>query len=136
MNKRVTFFQVRDAATKLSKLCQITQAHFEKKEPLQIVVPDKAALEFVDTLLWRFPEESFLPHSIATAPCSDLIVITCERTLLNEPKAFFNLCSSPLLNSKVKVIYDFDDFTSPDKKQASDKRFIAYREAQFQIIYS
>jgi DNA polymerase IIIc chi subunit len=136
MNKLVTFFQVRDAAIKLSKICQTAQAHFEKKEPLQIVVPDKAALEFVDLLLWRFPEESFLPHIVATTPCSDCIIITCERAPLNEAKAFFNLCLPPLLNNKVKIIYDFDDFTSSDKKQASDKRFAAYRDAQFQIIHS
>lgn len=130
---QVIFFSVRETAAKLLLLCKTAAEHFNKKEPLQIIVPDRAALEFVDALLWRLPEESFLPHSCASMPTSELLVITSERTILNGAQHLFNLCTTPPLNSKVKLIYDFDDLTSPEKKQASDKRYQAYREAGFQI---
>lgn len=134
MDTKVFLFQVRETSHKLRVICETAAEHFKNKEPLQIIVPDKTALEFVDALLWRMPEESFLPHSALSTASNELIAVTCERAILNQALAVFNLCLMPPLNCKVKTLYDFDDITSPDKKQASEKRYQAYREAGFQII--
>ncbi|MFS8563171.1 MAG: DNA polymerase III subunit chi [Rhabdochlamydiaceae bacterium] len=35
--------------------------HVQRKEKLIILVSDQIAFQFVDELLWRLPEEGFLP---------------------------------------------------------------------------
>ena len=81
-NTRVIFFQVNDNQTKLQKIVESAHTYFAKKEPFLIVV-EEAGLKFVDELLWKFPETSFLPHNIQETDSSDLIVITKSRTNLN-----------------------------------------------------
>ncbi len=133
MENKVIFLEVHDSSAKLLHLCRIAERHFTAKEPLQILVPDKAALEFVDALLWRLPEESFLPHATSEIPTQELVVITTERAILNSALALFNLATSAFLDHPVKTVYDFDDHSSPEKKQASQHRYLAYRQAGLPI---
>lgn len=131
---RVIFLPVKETALKLHKIAQTARYHFEKKERFLIITPDDAALEFVDALLWRLPEEGFLPHTISHSPCNDFIVITTQKNNINQASALFNLCPTPLfLDEPVKLLYEFEDLTSQDKKELSLKRYGAYREAGFAI---
>lgn len=127
---RVVFFQVKDTSTKLSKICQTALSHFEKKEPMVILAPNQTAIEFIDALLWRFPEESFLPHSISDHPGTELITITSVLENLDQASRIFNLTNHPIFfKETIKIIYELEDFTSPEKKQLSEQRYLAYRKA-------
>lgn len=130
----IIFFHVRENSKKLSKIVEIAQNHFEKGDKLQIIASDQKALEFVNQLLWKVPEESFLPHVISQIPVKDPIVLTKSRENLNQAKYLFNLCPTPLLfESPYKKIYEFEDQTTQTKEILSKRRYSAYREAGYHI---
>jgi DNA polymerase IIIc chi subunit len=131
---RLVLFQVRDPKTKLARLTEIASAHFEKKEHLLILVEDEKTENYVDELLWKSPETSFLPHQVSSQPTQELIVITREKKNLNQARYAFNLCSTPLLiEGPFRMIYDFEDLTTPNKSRLAALRFDAYKQARFLI---
>jgi DNA polymerase IIIc chi subunit len=126
---RVVLFQVRQPNLKVMKLVQTANAHFEKKEPLLIVVEDEKTMLYVDELLWKEPPTSFLPHVVADNDTPAFVAITKSRANVNQAKFAFNLCPTPLLIEGIRLIYDFEDLTSPLKQQLSSVRFDAYKKA-------
>lgn len=129
---RAVFFQVRDTASKLRRIVETAQSHFEKKEPFLILVEDEKSEQFVDELLWKSPETSFLPHAVAHGPTKELIAITRIKQNVNEARVAFNLCPTPLfIEGPFRIIYEFEDLTSPHKQNFSSLRFDAYKQAKF-----
>ncbi|MDE3046341.1 MAG: DNA polymerase III subunit chi [Verrucomicrobiota bacterium] len=131
---RAVFFQTREAKTKTLRLLEIAATHFERKEHLLILVEDEKAMDYVDELLWKSPPTSFLPHIATNGPTTELIAITRTKQNINQARSAFNLCSTPLLiEGPFRLIYDFEDLTSPGKQQLSALRFDAYKKAGFLI---
>lgn len=131
---RVVFFHVRDLTSKLNKIIQAANYHFERKEHFLIQVADEKALSFLDDLLWKMPIDSFLPHFIAENPQKDFVVITNKKHNLNRAKYVFNLCPTPLLyEENYQIIYELEDLTTPNKRMLSQKRFQAYKQAEYII---
>ena len=123
----IVFFPVQDVPSKLRKIVEVAALHFEKKESLCILVPDQAAYEFVDQLLWRLPEDGFLPH-----PSSLLFIDTDPK----EATALFNL--RPIAYQEkiyFKTIYELEDHTTAEKFQLSKQRYTVYRDANIPISY-
>ncbi len=117
----VVFYPVKETSSKLLKICEVAYLHLERSEPLLILVPDTAALNFVDNLLWKLPEESFIPHP------TSLISIAIEPT--EEGSALFNL--RPIAYTEkffFKTIYELEDQTSLERLQLSKVRYQVYRE--------
>jgi DNA polymerase-3 subunit chi len=121
---RVIFFQVRDNGTKLKRIVETAQTHFELKEHLLFFTEDEKSQTFVDELLWK---SHFLPHLATDLPTSDYIAITKVKKNLNTARIAFNLCSTPLLLNNFRMIYDFEDLTAPNKQQLSTLKFDAYK---------
>jgi DNA polymerase IIIc chi subunit len=94
-----------------------------------ILAEDEKAVLYVDELLWKFPSTSFLPHVSSDKETSAFIAITRSRININQAKFAFNLCPTPLLIEGIRLIYDFEDLTSPLKQQLSAIRFDAYKKA-------
>jgi len=131
---RVVFFQVQDAKLKLEKIAEMAHFHFAKKEPFLIFVEDIKAQSFVDELLWKFPDTSFLPHLASDDNTKELVTITKSKKNVNVAKAAFNLCPTPLLiEGSFRILYEFEDLTSPAKKELSNLRFDAYKKAHYLI---
>src|SRR3990167_9184306 len=131
---RAVFFQVREPKAKLACLAETAAAKFERKEHLLILVEDEKAMQYVDELLWKSPETSFLPHIATDELTTELIAITRSKKNVNLSRIAFNLCSTPLLiEGPFRIIYDFEDLTSPSKQQLSAVRFDAYKKAGFLI---
>lgn len=131
---RVVFFQVKDSASKLRKISEVSHLHFEKKEPLLILVEDAKAQSFVDELLWKLPETSFLPHLATDEETTDRIAIAKVKKNVNSARVAFNLCPTPLLiEGPFRIIYEFEDLTAPSKKNLSSLKFDAYRNAGWLI---
>ena len=119
---------------KLQRIAEAAQSHFEKKEPFLILVEDSRSQQFVDELLWKIPETSFLPHIASDDPVKDLIAISKMKKNVNGARVAFNLCPTPLLiEGPFRIIYEFEDLTSPSKKSLSSLRFDAYKQAGFLI---
>lgn len=132
-NTKIVLFQVKENQSKIQKIVTTAHEHFGLKESLLFFVEDEKALHFMDDLLWRVPEQSFLPHSTSDLISRDRIVITKTKTNVNGSIFAFNLCPTPLLMEGFKVIYDFEDLTSLPKKNLSSLRFQAYKEARMSI---
>lgn len=131
---RVVLFQVRDNAAKLQRIVETAQTHFEKKEPFLILVEDARSQSYVDELLWKYPPTSFLPHLAADDPTPDWVTITKEKKNVNQAKAAFNLCPTPLLiDGPFRIIYEFEDLTTPVKAKLSSLRLDAYKSAGYLI---
>ena len=132
--ERVIFFQVQTPAIKLERLIETVQMHFHRKEIILILAEDDRALAFADELLWRQPPSGFLPHRIAEEECQDWIVLTKIKKNLNKARVAINLCSTPLLiEGPFRIVYDFEDFSSSNKKILSQMRYEAYRQSGLPI---
>jgi DNA polymerase IIIc chi subunit len=133
MKQRVVLLEVTSNQKKISLLFDILKNHFEKKEHIILFVADDKSMKYVDELLWKIPEQSFLPHSCHNDKTDDFIIITKKRDNLSGAKFAFNLSPTPLLQKEFLVIYDFDDKTAPHKKMLSQKKFQAYKESKWVI---
>lgn len=133
---RVTFFQVKDDGEKRERMIRLAEEYFEKKEPLLIRLPHEKALEYADLLLWRAPEESFLPHAIKDEPCDDLIVLTTMDKNPNSARSILNLCPEPIDNQNLFFIkiYELEDLASTHKHHSAQERYKAYKSAGYAII--
>lgn len=130
---RVVFFQVADPSSKRQRIAETARAHFGKKESLLFFVEDEKAQVFVDELLWKLPEFSFLPHSSSDLPTTERIAITKTKTNVNGAVLAFNLCPTPLLLPGFKLIYDFEDLSAPNKQRLAQIRFNAYKDAHMPL---
>jgi DNA polymerase IIIc chi subunit len=127
---RVCFIRVTDNASKLQKLCAIIHSHFIKNDKVLIAVPSAEAAAYIDQLLWRMPEESFLPHAIANHTTSERIAITTALLNINQASTLVNLLPNPHPNpGSVVLIYELLDLTAKDKEEVSRRKQAAYRSA-------
>ena len=131
----IIFIEVRDNTSKLNKICATVQHHFTCKERILIAVPSPEAAQYIDQLLWRLPEESFLPHVVAQKPCKDMIVITTAAVNINGAHILFNLRSEPMiLASGYDKIYELLDYTHAEKENLSRQRLAIYQAQGFLTI--
>jgi DNA polymerase IIIc chi subunit len=131
---RVIFFQVQDNGSKLKKIVEMAKFHFDKREPFLIFVDDDKSKTYVDELLWKHPPTSFLPHTPSDTPLTDWIVITKAKSNINNARIAFNLCpTSLLIEGPFRIIYEFEDLSTPSKKNLSSQRFDAYKQAGYFI---
>ncbi|MDX8431603.1 MAG: DNA polymerase III subunit chi [Candidatus Algichlamydia australiensis] len=129
---KVVFITIQNPQEKLKGILKVSYKHFEKREPLLFLAPNEKAKEYIDTLLWKEPVGSFLPHVATDRPTEELIAITCLECNPNKAHTVFNLTAHPIDNSKFSftTVYEFDDRTQP---AVSKSRYKAYKEKGFQI---
>ena len=133
---RATFFQVKSDRMKQEKLVEIAEEHFEKKEPFLFKVPHQKGCDYLDLLLWRFPQESFLPHSVTNSPTDDLLVIASSDQNPNRARGIFNLTGQAIANTDLffSHIYEFEDLTAPEKNRIAQDHYKTYKEQGYNII--
>lgn len=131
---RVTFFQVSNDKMKKARIVNIAQKYFEKQQPLLLKLPHKKALEYLDLLLWRLPQDSFLPHIIKDTPCDDLIVLTSSEENPNQARSIFNLTHHPITNPSFTHIYALEDLSSIEKNAITQKHYQAYKSLGYKIV--
>jgi DNA polymerase III subunit chi len=125
---KVIFLRAADNTSKLEQICKTVNLHFEKNERMQISVPSTDAAAYVDQLLWRLPEESFIPHSISQSPTQEQIIITTQTGNLNHATIWMNLCPAVSGDpSLFSIIYELWDQTHPSKEALSAQRQAFYR---------
>jgi DNA polymerase III subunit chi len=130
----IIFLSVANNATKLEKICSTVYQHYEQKERVLITVPSQEAALYIDQLLWRSPEESFLPHLITETPSEEPVVITTVLRNLNQAKILLNLCPEASgIASEFSRVYELLDLTHPSKEKLSRERQAAYRAQTYFI---
>lgn len=132
----IKFLHVKTNQEKVSRLCQTVQRSFDTKERLLIAVPQHEVAQYLDTLLWRFPQESFLPHRISEQPCDDWVVITTSSENLNQAKTLINLLPSIHPSyAHYALLYEIFDETDPLKKEASEKKVAFYKNQRLNLTH-
>ncbi len=129
-----TFFQVKSLQEKLDRITIIAKEYFEKKSHLLIRVPNKEALEYINELLWKYPQDSFLPHVVKDTPCDDFITICESDRNPNKASSIFNLTNDAISSSSFNKIYELEDTSSTQKNILAQKKYRRYKEMGFTIV--
>lgn len=126
---KVIFYRVKDNQAKIQLICSKAQESFKQEKRLLIAVPNFEAAQYVETLLWRTPAESFMPHVIADTSSSEWIAITMqEQHNVNQAVRLLNLCPTPsALYQYVEEVYDLYDETISQKADLSQQRLNYYQ---------
>lgn len=121
---------MKDNSAKIHLICTKAQEAFKQEKRLLIVVPNFQAAQYIETLLWRNPPESFMPHVIVDTSTVEWIAITMqEEHNVNQAPRLLNLCSIPSpLYSQVEEIYEIYDETLPQKTELSQQRLRYYQD--------
>lgn len=130
----IHFLKVATVSGKLHAVCAISKEQFLKKQRLLIAVPDEISCTYIDQLLWRIPEESFLPHAVLQTDNDSLVCITMSSGNLNKAHTLLNLCpfASPIA-AEFKLIFELLDETDAEKKRAAQAKYKAYQDAGYSI---
>lgn len=131
---RITFLKVSTNQEKLVTLTKIVERHFDMGHKVLVFTPNAQVATYMDQLLWRLPEESFIPHKIANETCHDAIVITNSHENLNQAGVLINLCPSchPSYHD-FNTVYELYDQTHPEKEALSKQRQAHYSESNSKI---
>lgn len=123
----IIFIPVNDNNAKLKVISDIAYTQITEGKSLLITVPNSQAAQYVDALLWKSPEESFLPHCCAEALTTERCVITTQPVNWNKATVLLNLCpeASPIY-LEFELIYELWDQTDPAKMELSAKRKAIY----------
>ena len=125
---QVFFIRVNDNLSKIQKICTLVHSHFVKKDKVLIVVPSNEAALYLDHLLWKMPEESFIPHAIVHGTTKEQIAITTHLSNVNQASTLVNLLGNMHPNpGSVDKIYELLDLTSKEKEEISRQKQEAYR---------
>jgi len=128
--KKIIFFKVKTNSEKLKKIVEVATFYQEKSLPLTILVPDEKAQAFIDELLWKLPETSFLPHSTDN---TENIQIRVFSKGANYQKHIFNLCSFDLPIDPYLTIYELEDQTSKVKLESFRNKIKIYQDKKIPI---
>ena len=135
---KVTFCRVKDNGAKIHLICTKAKESYQLEKRLLIAVPSFEAAQYVETLLWRFPEESFMPHVIADTKTKEWIAITMQdKENINQAPRLLNLCPAfTPLSHLVEEVYELYDETHPQKMKLSEERMQQYESKGFTILKS
>ena len=130
----MTFLRVADVHSKLMRICDTVYEHVSLGQRILISVDDDVSAKFVDDLLWRLPEESFIPHIISDTECENDVIISTVEKNLNKAFVLINLRSSisPMAKS-FSAIYELNDHTVAKKLELSRQRYSAYKREGFPL---
>lgn len=133
---KVIFYHIKNNSSKIDLIVAKGEEALQRKKRLLILVPNMQAAEYVDALLWKQPQDSFIPHTIAETKTKEWIAITIQKELnVNEAVCLLNLCTTPPpLYAEIEEIYEIYDETHPEKKEFSEKRLQFYQQQKIIIV--
>lgn len=132
-NTDIIFIKVADNQSKLQKITDKVQKHFDLGHHILISVPNDDVALYVDQLLWKMPIDSFIPHKIINSQSNERIGISTIQENLNKAKVLINLCPQAFENyNQFEVVYELFDETHPSKTELSIQRQSAYPYSRFE----
>ena len=125
----VTLFPIRQKGEVAKKILTICQKAIEKKIFLQIFCPKPETIQFLNQLLWEFPQTGFLPHATDETHTCEPILLSLDQRI---KKPFTHLIwlhkEPPHQELKWTHLYDFDDQASVDSLMQSKNRYQFYKQ--------
>lgn len=133
----IMFLRVSDNRTKLISMQKTLTKHFAQRKRLLITAPNPNIATYIDTHLWSFPEESFLPHHLTNKETKEPIAITTQHQNINHAHILFNVCpiASPIAQ-EFEIVYELFDETESTKRLQSLEKKNAYKNQGFTIVFS
>lgn len=131
---KVTFFKIKDNREKVQFICTKAEEAYRQEKKLLILVPTEAAGQYVDSLLWKFPENSFMPHVLTSVPTAQWIAITTLTENLNQAPRLLNLTGQAVTLPHFEEIYEIFDETAPDKLQTSKEKIASYQAKKVHLV--
>lgn len=134
-NPTITFLKVASQEAKINTICSLIQHFFDQFKKILILVPNIEAALYLDELLWRYPEVSFLPHCITNEKSLNPILITTTINNLNEASVLLNLTTEAQLPfiSEFDFVYELQDETHSQKLLAAKNRQEVYQASNYKI---
>jgi DNA polymerase III subunit chi len=132
MDKTEVIFIELPAEEKLRYICDITEKLFLSGESICIHVKDENVAKSLDTLLWTWKEESFIPHVVTNK--ADLF--TDEQVIISDKFASGREMSTLILYEpttpqefdKYKYIFDFAETYDETRLKNSRERYKQLKE--------
>lgn len=124
----ITFIKVMNNTAKLQRLSDIVHDTFMKSKKCIIFTDTPNAAKYIDDYLWKFPQDSFIPHVIANQKTDERVVITNEMANLNQAEVAINLTAEALSNLEcgIQEIFELYDLTSQEKENISKQKLASY----------
>lgn len=127
----VSFLSVKDNLSKISRVCGLVNHLFQQEKQTVIYVPNIEVAKYIDAMLWKHPENSFIPHKITNVPDEETIVITTVDTPFKNVTTLINLCPSIHPHFQhFTAIYELYDMSHPDKEAQAKRRIEEYKSKQ------
>lgn len=108
--------------------CQIAEKAVAQGHQVHVRVPDPQAAESLDTQMWTFRDQSFLPHSLGQSPSPHVKVTIHDEWLPQERDVLINLADDmPAEYESFRRVAEVVG-PDPDTKSHGRARFRQYRE--------
>jgi DNA polymerase-3 subunit chi len=133
---QVSFYHIKDNQSKINLICTKAKESILLEKKLLILVGTQEAGQYIDSLLWRLPEESFIPHLFTQNITDEWIAITMQSNNINQAPIVLNLQLSPIsFFHEFEEIIEFYDETSSDKTLSSQTKIKFYKSKNINISY-
>lgn len=134
MSPTIIFLKVTTNQEKLFSLTSIIQKHFDLSDQTLIFTPTDEIARYIDQLIWRLPEESFIPHIISNETCRDRVVITSKKENINKAQVLINLGQDAYAKcQEFQIVYELYDQTHPSKEESSKLRHASYINSGYSV---
>lgn len=131
---KVICLQASSPKEKIHKILSTVYECYEAKKTLLLKTENKETTDYLDKLLWEFPKDGFIPHSLSF-PSESLIIISSSTSIPSSIYSIFNFTKESLTNFPfLSKIYEIEDMTSPEKKQIFEKKYKDYSNLGFHLI--
>lgn len=113
--------------------CRLAAKVYGLDHRVHLRVPDAAALERLDTLLWTFSDDSFVPHDIVLdgTPTAPVTLADAHRALPAGTEVCINLCDDAL-DASCERIAEVIAGDEPSRA-AGRRRYAEYRERGLEL---
>ncbi|MCV6588354.1 MAG: DNA polymerase III subunit chi [Marinobacterium sp.] len=124
---------VADLAARQRFVCRLAEKIVPQGHRLHIHCNDEACARELDSLLWSFRDDSFIPHALAGSGLPAPVQIGWSATQIDKQRVFVNLTetlpeSVPGIARVVEIVVQTDSILS-----ATRQHFRQYKEAGYHI---
>ena len=131
---KVICLQASSPKEKIHKILKVIHECYEARKMLLLKTESQGTTDYLDKLLWEFPKDSFIPHSLSF-PSESTIIISSSKEIPSSIYSILNFTKESLINFPfLSKIYEIEDLTSPEKKQIFEKKYKDYSNLGYHLI--
>jgi DNA polymerase-3 subunit chi len=134
------FIELRSPEQRLSFVCDLAARHCERGETVAVYCPDPSDAEALDSLLWTFRQNSFIPHvrlEHAEEPLIEPVLIFGGEPDGVEAEVLILASAEgvPEWYERFAYIHDFAAVYDEGMRQAGRDRYAAYKGAGYRMRF-